>query len=81
MGAPVSESPLDALLAKVDSALSVNADVMAEADRTLSGSPYMAVLRANRAAVAARAKSRQEARAAALAQRAGRKTMSRLRAS
>lgn len=76
----MSENPLDALLTTVEATLSGNAAVVAEADRVLAGSPYMAVLRANRAEVAARATARQEARAARAAQ-PGRKTTSPLRAS
>jgi hypothetical protein len=80
----MSDSPLDALLARVDEALSSNTEIVAEADRTLSGSPYMAVLRANRADTAARAQARAAQRVARDAlgstQRAGTTRVDRLNA-
>lgn len=78
----MSEHPLDRLLDTIDATLRDNEGVVAEADRTLSGSPYMSVLRANRADVATRARSRADARAIR-AQRstAGTTTRSRLRLS
>lgn len=72
----MSESPLGALLSTVDATLTHNASVMAEADRVLSGSPYMAVVRATRADVAARAQAKQAARAARLAPSARRAAQS-----
>lgn len=74
----MSESPLDTLLGHVDEVLATNATVVSEADRTLSGSPYMAVLQANRADVTSRAQARAEARSAARAAHGVRKTKTRL---
>lgn len=73
----MSESPLDALMSTVDATLTHNASVMTEADRVLSGSPYMAVVRANRADVEARTQAKQAARAARPAP-SGRRAVQRL---
>lgn len=73
----MSESPLDGLLSRIDAALEGNAAVVAEADRAMSGSPYMSVLRANRAEVEAKATRRAHDREMARSQRSDGRSRSR----